>query len=89
MDTVDDLKKDIVKKNAFVALEKERLKEQINNGMFDDVDEVLENPETKNYYQNALDILNKENLSDTVKTSDVKLSLWKRIKENFKKIVLK
>lgn len=89
MDTVDDLKKDIVKKNAFVALEKERLKEQINNGMFDDVDEVLENPETKNYYQNALDILNKENLSDTVKTSDVKLSLWKRIKENFKKIILK
>lgn len=89
MDTVDDLKKDIVKKNAFVALEKERLKKQINNGMFDDVDEVLENPETKNYYQNALDELNKENLSDTVKISDVKLSLWKRIKENFKKIVLK
>ena len=57
--------------------------------MFDDVDEVLENPETKNYYQNALDELNKENLSDTVKISDVKLSLWKRIKENFKKIVLK
>lgn len=89
MDTVEDLKKDIVKKNAVVALEKERLKEQINNGMFDDVDEVLENPETKNYYQNALDELNKENLSDTVKISDVKLSLWKRIKENFKKIVLK
>ena len=89
MDTVDDLKKDIVKKNAFVALEKERLKKQINNGMFDDVDEVLENPETKNYYQNALDELNKENLSDTVKISDVKLSLWKKIKKNFKKIVLK
>lgn len=89
MDTVDDLKKDIVKKNAVVALEKEHIKEQINNGMFDDVDEVLENPETKNYYQNALDELNKENLSDTVKISDVKLSLWKRIKENFKKIVLK
>ena len=89
MDTVDDLKKDIVKKNAVVALEKEHIKEQINNGMFDDVDDVLENPETKNYYQNALDELNKENLSDTVKISDVKLSLWKRIKENFKKIVLK
>ena len=89
MDTVDDLKKDIVKKNAFVALEKERLKEQINNGMFDDADEVLENPETKDYYQNALDTLNKENLSNTVKTSEDNLSLWKRIKENFKKIVLK
>ena len=89
MDTVDDLKKDIVKKNAVVALEKEHIKEQINNGMFDDVDDVLENPETKNYYQNALDELNKENLSDAVKISDVKLSLWKRIKENFKKIVLK
>ncbi len=89
MDTVDDLKKDIVKKNAFVALEKERLKEQINNGMFDDADEVLENPETKDYYQNALDTLNKENLSNTVKISEDNLSLWKRIKENFKKIVLK
>lgn len=89
MDTVDDLKKDIVKKNAFVALEKERLKEQINNGMFDDVDEVLENPKTKDYYQNALDTLNKENLSNTVKISEDNLSLWKRIKENFKKIVLK
>ena len=89
MDTVDDLKKDIVKKNAVVALEKERLKEQINNGMFDDVDEVLENPKTKDYYQNALDTLNKENLSNTVKISEDNLSLWKRIKENFKKIVLK
>lgn len=89
MDTVDDLKKDIVKKNAIVALEKERLKEEINNGMFDDADEVLENPETKNYYQNALDVLNKENLSDKVKISKDNLSLWKRIKENFKKILLK
>lgn len=89
MDTVDDLKKDIVKKNAIVVLEKERFKEEINNGMFDDAEEVLENPETKNYYQNALDVLNKENLSDKVKISKDNLSLWKRIKENFKKILLK
>ena len=62
METVEDLKKDIQKKNALVKIEQSHIKEKIDNGLFDDVDEVLE--EKNNYYREALTILEQEQIEN-------------------------
>ena len=47
METVDDLKSDIAKKDVIVKMEQQRIKKQIEEGMFDDAEEILSNPETE------------------------------------------
>ena len=86
METVNDLKNDIMKKNVEVEKQKNEIKKEIDNGLFENADEVLSNPSTKDYYQTALNMLNNENLTNP-KISE-KQSLWKIIKENFKRILL-
>lgn len=91
METVEDLKKDIQKKNALVKIEQSHIKEKIDNGLFDDVDEVLE--EKNNYYREALTILEQEqieNLQNAPKDlNEGKKSLWSKFKKNLKTIILK
>lgn len=91
METVEDLKKDIQKKNALVKIEQSHIKEKIDNGLFDDVDEVLE--EKNNYYREALTILEQEqieNLQNAPKDlNEEKKGLWSKFKKNLKTIILK
>lgn len=91
METVEDLKKDIQKKNALVKIEQSHIKEKIDNGLFDDVDEVLE--EKNNYYREALTILEQEqieNLQNAPKDlNEGKKGLWSKFKKNLKTIILK
>lgn len=90
METVEDLKNDIAKTNATVKFEQKRLQKEIENGLFDSADEILSNPKTNNYYQKALEELNKETLEIPDKTSkkENEKTLWKKFKENLKKIIL-
>lgn len=86
METVEDLKNDIAKSETLLKIEQQHIKEEIDSGMFDNVDEVLSNPETNDYYQKALD-----NLSNTPKISEKeneKKTLWMKLKQNLKKIIL-
>lgn len=87
MDSLKDLKNDIAKKDAIVKMEQMHIKEKIDNGLFDDVDDVLESK--KNYYQEALSMLEQENLQDVSKDLQKKKSLWKKFKKNLKSIILK
>lgn len=91
METVDDLKSDIAKKDVIVKMEQQRLKKQIDEGMFDDAEEILSNPETENYYKEALSMLKNQNLEETTKTSEDKKeneNLWVKFKKNLKKVIL-
>lgn len=90
METVENLKNDIAKTNATVKIEQKRLQKEIENGLFDNADEILSNPETNNYYQKALEELNKKTMKIPYKTSkkENEKTLWKKFKENFKKIIL-
>ena len=45
MDSVDDLKNDIVKSNAVVKHEQEVLKDKIEKGAWDDMDTFFDDPE--------------------------------------------
>ena len=58
--------------------------------MFDNAEEILSNPKTNNYYQEAVESLNKEKLEIPDKTSKKEndKNLWKKFKENFKKVIL-
>lgn len=90
METVEDLKNDIAKTNATVKIEQKRLQKEIENGLFDNAEEILSNPKTNNYYQEAVESLNKEKLEIPDKTSKKEndKNLWKKFKENFKKVIL-
>ena len=90
METVEDLKNDIAKTNATIKIEQKRLQKEFENGFFDNADVILSNPETNDYYQKALKELDKEILETPDKTSkkENEKTLWKKLKENFRKIML-
>lgn len=89
METVEDLKNDIIKKDEVLKAHQQYLKHEFENGLWDTVDEVLNNPETSNYYEKALVELENENLTQPTKTLEKeKKGFFSKIKKNLKKIVL-
>lgn len=89
METVNDLKNDIASKERLLKIQQQQIKKQIDDGMFEGAEEILENPETKNYYQQAMTFLEKEENKDFQTKETNNESFWYKIKENFKKIILK
>ena len=76
MDSVNDLKKDIIKSRAVVKEQQRQLKEKIDRGCWDDADVFFENPENAGYFYSE-------------KKEPLKKNIWKRVGENLKKMIKK
>ena len=89
METVDDLKNDIIRKETIVKQEQCKFKKFIDDGLFDNADEILSNE----YYFKTLQEIEKDknierehNVIEPLKRKDKK-SLLSIMKKNLKKIV--